>query len=190
VAIDSVVKQIWDLDGEKGASNDENNRCELWKGTRLARYMYYIEQCCQDTRRGLAATRESENSLYGNRLAWCKIASKASTQVCSYCTISTDCSVTRHCDCELNNSGVSSRVTGGREQLHKQVIKSSITAIFRVHSFWAPSQQPIWHVLHIKGGKEGAKARERLLFSTFYGVVPWMSSFALAMCAFCNGSLK
>src|SRR6266481_6274176 len=47
-----------------------------------------------------------------------------------YCTISTDCSVMRHCDCELNNSGVSSRVTGGCEQLHKQVIKSSITVIF------------------------------------------------------------
>src|SRR5882762_688511 len=27
---------------------------------------------------------ESENSLYGNRLAWCKISSKATTQVCSY----------------------------------------------------------------------------------------------------------
>jgi hypothetical protein len=46
--------------------------------------MYYIEQCCQDTSRGLAAMRGSENSLYGNRLAWCKIVSKATTQVCSY----------------------------------------------------------------------------------------------------------
>jgi hypothetical protein len=88
-----------------------------------------------------------------------------------YCTISTDCSVTRHCDCELNNSGVSSRVTGGHEQLHKQVINNrdflcSLILSAKSTTYLACATHKGWQ----RRGKSPGKT------PVFYFLVPWSSS--------------